>query len=101
MRTGGGSPAAFLSDDIKCILVGGIEQVGGSGGGVTDKSNRMNAGAQRRGRVSGPLTRLAIEIEQGTESVWLAPDDGQHQRQAEGGRADHGLGRPSDADPDR
>ena len=59
------------------------------------------AGSPMRNAPSGPLARLAVELDQGAEPRRLAADDRHHERQPEGAGAYEGRGRAADPHPHR
>lgn len=93
-------PAALAPDPAHH---GGVRREEGVGGGfriVGDEAVRIDADLQGIGSVPGAPAGLAIEIDQRRESLRLAANDGERQRQAEGAGARHGLRRAADRDPD-
>ncbi len=96
----GWRPAALFADLGEGLGVAGEEVVGGFGGGVGDVAEHVEADLEGLRGVAGAGTGLAIEIDEGTEAVGLAADDGDHEGQAEDAGAGEGFGCAAYSEPD-
>ena len=96
----GGSPAAFFADFGEGVGVAGEEILGGLLGGVSQKTDGVEADGEFIGGMAGAFADFAIEIDERAKSFRFAADDGDGERKSEDAGAREGFGRTADADPD-
>jgi len=90
-----GRPAALLADLGEGVGVAGEEVVCGLFVGVGDVAEGVDADFEFLGGVTGAFAGFAVEVDEGTEAVGLAADDGDHERKSEDAGAYEGLRRAS------
>ena len=95
-----GGPAAFLADLGEGFGVTGKEVVGGLLVGVGDVAEGVDADFEFLGGVTGAVAGFAVDVDEGTEAVGFATDDGDHQRKAEEAGAGEGLWGSTNSKPD-
>ena len=100
LAAGGWGPAALFADLGEGLGVAGEEVVGGLLVGVGEEADGVDADFEFFGGVAGAGAGFAVEVDEGTEAVGLAADDGDHEGQAEHAGADEGLGRAAYSEPD-
>ena len=93
-------PAALFTDFREGVGVAGEEIVGGLLVGVGDIAEGVDADFELLGGVAGALAGFAVEVDEGTEAVRLAADDGDHKRKAECAGANEGLRGAAYSQPD-
>ncbi len=99
LRVTGGQPRS-RADLGEGFGVAGEEVVGGLLVGVGDVAEGVDADLESLGSVAGALACFAVDVDEGTEAMRLAADDGDHEGKAEHAGADEGLRRAADAEPD-
>jgi len=91
LAAGDWGPAAFFADFGEGFGVAGEEVVRGLLVGVGNIAEGVDADFEFFGGVAGALAGFAVEVDEGTEAVGLAADDGDHEGKAEDAGADEGL----------
>src|SRR5258708_32679919 len=94
-------PPALLPDIRDGACVAREEFIGGLLRRGRDVTQRGHANLETIGRMPRTCARLTVEIDQGTKTPRLSPDDGDHQTQPEDAGPGEGLRCPSDPQPHR
>src|SRR5438270_9884346 len=100
LAAGDGRPAALFADLGEGVGVAWEEVVCGLLVGVGDVAEGVNADFESLGGVAGAFAGFSVEVDEGSEAVGLAADDGDHERQAEDAGAYEGLRRAAYSQPD-
>ena len=90
-------PAPFLADFCEGFCVTGEEVVGGLLVGVGDVAEGVDANFEFLGGMTGAVAGFAVEVDEGTEAVGFAADNGDHQRKAKHAGASEGFRGTTDA----
>src|SRR6266699_969453 len=94
-------PSALPANLSEASRIAGKELVFGRRRSIGDIASRMNADLELLWRMAGAQTSPVVAIDQRPETVRLAADNRDHQRQPEGAGANERAGRAADTKPNR